>query len=229
MRAVNWLILLLLGLVAAGPATAPAPKDIDVLIAQLGHDDFKIREEASSKLAQIGKPAIAPLRQALSSADPEVQSRAEMIIKRIEQRPVPGGPIDPNEPVVARQLRISNQGGAKNVEVRENERTITIREDGAGITMTVSAIENGRRVTAEFKAKSGADLKVQSPDAFTLYERWSGSNGNNPLVRGAENLVLQGPILVGGLQAVPVPLPIDPIEELKERVVQEMEKNNVAD
>ena len=229
MRAVNWLILLLLGLVAAGPATAPAPKDIDVLIAQLGHDDFKIREEASSKLAQIGKPAIAPLRQALSSADPEVQSRAEMIIKRIEQRPVPGGPIDPNEPVVARQLRISNQGGAKNVEVRENERTITIREDGAGITMTVSAIENGRRVTAEFKAKSGPDLKAQSPDAFTLYERWSGSNGNNPLVRGAENLVLQGPILVGGLQAVPVPLPIDPIEELKERVVQEMEKNNVAD
>src|SRR6185436_4560853 len=230
MRAANWSVFLLLFTIAAGPTTAPAPKEIDVLIAQLGHDDFKIREEASSTLAKIGKPALPPLRQALSSADPEVQSRAEMIIKRIEQRPVPGGPIDPNEPVVARQIRISNQGGGKNVEVRENQRTITIREDGAGnITMTVSAIENGRRVTEEFKAKSGADLKAQSPDAFTLYERWSGSNGNNPLVRGAENLVLQGPILVGGLQAVPVPLPVDPIEELKERVVQQMEKNNVAD
>src|SRR5207245_3310805 len=93
--------------------------------------------------------------------------------------------------------------------------------------MTVSAIENGRRVTEEFKAKDAQDLKKQSPDAFVLYERWSGSNGNNPLVRGAENLVLQGPVLVGGLQAMP--LPLDPLEELKDRVVQQMEKANVAD
>src|SRR5213079_2669824 len=107
---------------------------------------------------------------------------------------------------------------SKNVEVRENQRTITIREDNGAITMTVSAIENGKRVTESFNAKDAQDLKKQSPDAFTLYERWSGSNGNNPLVRGAENLVLQGPILVGGLQAVPVPLPPDPIEELKERL-----------
>src|SRR6185503_5185640 len=137
MRAANWAIFLLLFTIAAGPATAPAPQDVDALIAQLGHDDFKIREEASTRLARIGKPAVASLKQALSSSDPEVQSRAEMLIKRIEQRPVPGGPIDPNEPVVARSLRISNQGGGKNVEVRENQRTITIREDGAGnITMT---------------------------------------------------------------------------------------------
>jgi hypothetical protein len=229
MRAANWSILLLLGLIAAGPATAPSAKEIDALVAQLGHEDFKIREEASLKLAKIGKPALAPLKQALAGGDPEVQSRAEMLIKRIEQRPVPGGPIDPDEPVVARQLKISNDGGTKNVEVKESTRTITIREDVSGISMTVSAIENGRRVTEEFKVKNPQELKAQSPDAFTLYQRWSGSNGNNPLVRGAENLVLQGPILVGGLQAVPVPLPLDPLEDLKERVVQQMEKANVAD
>ena len=229
MRAANWSIFLLLFTVAAGPTTAPAPREVDELIGQLGHDDFKIREEASTKLARIGKPALGPLRQALGSADPEVQSRAEMIIKRIEQRPVPGGPINPDEPVVARSLRISNEGGGKSVEVRENQRTINIREDGSGITMTVSAIENGRRVTEEFKAKNAEDLRAQSPDAYTLYQRWSGSNGNNPLVRGADNLILQGPILVGGLQAVPVPLPPDPIEELRERVVQQMEKDKVPD
>jgi membrane-associated protease RseP (regulator of RpoE activity) len=93
--------------------------------------------------------------------------------------------------------------------------------------MTVSAIENGRRVTEEFKARDAQDLKKQSPDAATLYDRWSGSNGNNPLVRGAENLVLQGPVLVGGLQALP--LPIDPLDDLKERIVQQMEQANVAD
>src|SRR5262247_2020417 len=102
MRAANWSIFLVLAALAAGPTTAPAPKEIDSLIAQLGHDDFKVREEASTKLAKIGKPALAPLRQALANGDPEVQSRAEMLIKRIEQRPVPGGPINPDEPVVAR-------------------------------------------------------------------------------------------------------------------------------
>src|SRR5436190_19100401 len=105
MRAANWLILLLMCTAAAAPTTAPAPKDVDMLIAQLGHDDFKIREEASVKLAKIGKPALAPLRQALANGDPEVQSRAEMIIKRIEERPVPGGPINPDAPVVARSPR----------------------------------------------------------------------------------------------------------------------------
>ena len=200
-----------------------------MLVTQLGHDDFKIREEASTQLAKIGKPALPALQKALLSGDPEVQSRAEMLIKRIEQRPVPGGPVNPDEPVVARSLRISNDGGTKNVEVRENQRTITIREDASGIRMSVTAIENGKRVTEEFKAKNAQDLRTQSPDAATLYERWSGSNGNNPLVRGAENLVLQGPILVGGLQAVPVPLAQDPIDELRDRLVQQMEKANLPD
>src|SRR6266568_677081 len=214
MRASNCLIFLLLAVIGAGPTTAPSAKEVDALIGQLGHDDFKVREEASTKLAKIGRPALSSLKQALANGDPEVQSRAEMLIKRIEERPVPGGPVSPDEPVVARSLKISNDGGTKRVDVRENQRTISIREDGGGISMTVSAIENGKRVTEEFKAKDAQDLKKQSPDAFSLYERWSGSNGNNPLVRGAENLVLQGPVLVGGLQALP--LPIDPLEDLKD-------------
>src|SRR5258706_13052505 len=171
MRASNWSIFLLLAAIGAGPTTAPSATDIDALIVQLGHDDFKIREEASIKLAQIGKPALSSLKQALANGDPEVQSRAEMIIKRIEQRPVPGGPVNPDDPMVARQLKISNTGGTKVVEVRETQRTISIREDGGGINMTVSAIEKGKRVTEEFTAKDPQDLKKQRPDAFALYER----------------------------------------------------------
>src|SRR2546430_15212038 len=108
MRASICSIFLFLASLAAGPTTAPAPKDVDVLVTQLGHDDFKIREEASTQLAKIGKPALPALQKALLSGDPEVQSRAEMLIKRIEQRPVPGGPVNPDDPVVARSLRISN-------------------------------------------------------------------------------------------------------------------------
>jgi len=77
-------------------------------------------------------------------------------------------------------------------------------------------------------ARTAADLKTQSPDAFELYDRWAGSQAAmNPLVRGAENLVIRGPVFIGGFQ--PVPMPLDPIDELRDRVVQAMEKQKVAD
>src|SRR5437762_6946877 len=65
MRGITFFILL--ACIAAGPTTAPAPapspKEIDALIVQLGHDDFKVREEASQKLIKIGKPAVAALKR----------------------------------------------------------------------------------------------------------------------------------------------------------------------
>ena len=72
MRASNLLIFLLLAALAAAPTTAPSSNDVDALIVQLGHDDFKVREEASTKLANIGKPALSALQKALTSGDPEV-------------------------------------------------------------------------------------------------------------------------------------------------------------
>ncbi len=230
MRGITFFILL--ACIAAGPTTAPAPapspKEIDALIVQLGHDDFKVREEASQKLIKIGKPAVAALKQALASDDPEVQSRAQMLIRRIETRPVPGGPVSKDEEVIAQSIRISNDGGAKQVEVQEQKRKITIREDTAGIKITVSAREDGKTVSETFTARSAQDLKSQSPDAFELYDRWAGSQAAmNPLVPGADNLVIRGPVFIGGFQ--PMPPPPDPIDELRDRVEQAMEKQKVGD
>src|SRR5258706_15360671 len=77
---------ILLACFAAGPTTAPAPsgKEVDALIGQLGHDDFKVREDASAKLVKIGKPAGPALEQALLRKDPEVQSRAPMLIRGVK-------------------------------------------------------------------------------------------------------------------------------------------------
>src|SRR5947208_16557071 len=75
---------------ARAAAADTAPDEIRKLIDQLGNDDFKTRDAAALRLKAIGKPALPALKEALSSPDAEVVSRAQNLIKRIEVRPVPG-------------------------------------------------------------------------------------------------------------------------------------------
>src|SRR5262245_51218218 len=57
---------------------------IKELVAQLGHDDFSVREEATKKLAEIGRPAVPAVREAAKSNDAEVRMRARRILDKIE-------------------------------------------------------------------------------------------------------------------------------------------------
>src|SRR5579862_3130622 len=70
---------------AAPPATQPLSPEMDALIQQLGADDFHIREKASAKLEAMGKDAIPALKEAKKSPDPEIHTRAEAILSRIDQ------------------------------------------------------------------------------------------------------------------------------------------------
>jgi WD40 repeat protein len=83
---------LLLGLSLLPPARAgvraagPAPADVNRLIEQLGHDDYRKRAEASRRLAGVGEPALAALRQAAAGhADAEVKARAAALVRQIEK------------------------------------------------------------------------------------------------------------------------------------------------
>src|SRR5262245_8454404 len=69
---------------AAEPGPKPttkAPLDeamkekIKGLVKQLGDDDFVVRENASKKLEEIGRPAVPFLREALKAGDLEVRMR----------------------------------------------------------------------------------------------------------------------------------------------------------
>jgi hypothetical protein len=76
-----------LGLGRAEPQTAkPKPasaEEIQKLIQQLGHDSFAVREEATKRLAEIGRPAVPALREALRNKDAEVRQRAQRILEGI--------------------------------------------------------------------------------------------------------------------------------------------------
>jgi HEAT repeat protein len=54
------------------------------LVLLLGSDDFDEREQAGADLIEIGVPALAALRRAAMSADPEVATRAKACIPMIE-------------------------------------------------------------------------------------------------------------------------------------------------
>jgi WD40 repeat protein len=71
---------------AGAPAAEPAPAGVDRLIEQLGHDDYRKREEASRRLAAVGEPALAALRQAAARhPDAEVKARAAALVAQIEK------------------------------------------------------------------------------------------------------------------------------------------------
>ncbi|MHC4778023.1 MAG: hypothetical protein ACYTFG_05530 [Planctomycetota bacterium] len=68
----------------------PAPEEalrerIAGLVARLGSESWKEREEASKELAAIGEAAVPALQKALESGDPEVAGRAEECLRQIRR------------------------------------------------------------------------------------------------------------------------------------------------
>ncbi len=78
------------GLVAFVRSRTPSPNDpsrLSALVADLGSGQFPRRERASRELTEAGRFALATLRPALASPDPEVARRAARCIEEIEQSP----------------------------------------------------------------------------------------------------------------------------------------------
>jgi WD40 repeat protein len=79
--------ILLAGLLLGSPwflePSQTKPADIDRLIKQLGSEDYGERERASKALESIGPPALAALRQAAQSKDPEVSKRAKELVAEL--------------------------------------------------------------------------------------------------------------------------------------------------
>lgn len=66
------------------PAEAVSDAEIQTLVDQLGHDDFKIREAASRKLAQLGDRARPALEKAATdSGSLEARWRAQQLLRRL--------------------------------------------------------------------------------------------------------------------------------------------------
>ena len=203
---------------AAADAQQAVPDDVKKLILQLGDDQYAKREAASVELKAIGKPALPALKQAIErNEDPEIVSRAQALVKRIEIRPVPG--IDPNAAngqVQATSVQMSVTNGKRQVVVNQSGREIKIADGAEGIAMEVTGYVDGERVTEEFKAKDLAQLKEDNPPAAALYEKWA--EGNEPGLVFRQQLQIRP----NGVVQFNVPNVPDEVELLRARVEKQM-------
>lgn len=70
------------------PAPSPATAEkIKSLVAALGADDFKQREQAESDLLSMGPAILRPLRDLKPAQSPEAQQRIDSLIKQLEHKP----------------------------------------------------------------------------------------------------------------------------------------------
>jgi hypothetical protein len=181
------------------PKPAPAPavgeasaEEIKRLIKDLGDDSFEVRERATRRLVEIGKPALPAVKEAQTSKDAEVRSRADKIVDRLDPKPkTPAKNSDPVAPQIAPggiriigpgnvQIKVQAVGGVggavvKEIQVQEDGKKVHITENAEGIKVVVTEKDpNGKEATREFKAKTAEDLKKNHPEAYELYIKHSG-------------------------------------------------------
>ena len=214
--------------VRAQDVAPPADGEIAKLVLQLGDADFATREAASRRLGEIGKPALDALKEAADGADAEIRTRATALVRRIEKRALPGGPLGRDAaPAGVRHMRVSVNNGVKNIVAQEQDREFVIDEGPDGIEVTVTAVENGQSVTEVYRAKTAAELKETEPDAFAVYERFgAGPAGAWALVGGA-GVALEvrdgGMIFDNGIGRLR-----DDLDELRDRLDKQMRDSRVA-
>jgi hypothetical protein len=217
--------------------TAPAaPADVHALVDQLGDADFKAREAATEKLKELGPAALPALKEAVaSSADPEVCSRADALVRRIER------PRVPDDWLGADGMGAHNLGGTQvttsvfngqartTVEDGSGQRKVVIVEGPAGIDLTVTGVRDGQPVAARFKARSADELREQDPDAYRVYRRWAGNNAA-PFMRGRR--LIMPPRAPFRILPPPEPVlqpPADDLINLEARVQRQLNQAAVPD
>ena len=197
----QWTLMLLLALVcpwptsraAGGAATASSADEIAALARQLGDDDFDVRERATQRLQDIGKPALEELKRAAGSEDPEVRGRAQMLVRRIERHPIPGWDrrMGADGGIVGRNVHVIIGEDSKTVEVSQGAMRIRIAQRAGEVEVSVTANEEGKEVTETYRGRDADELKRLSPEAHELLDRWGGGPGRRWMLRVAgSNIVV---------------------------------------
>ncbi len=175
-----WLVSCLASLltVSSAPAqdtppakTAADPTRIESLIRDLGHEEPARRDRAMKDLESVGRPAVPALQKALESGDPEIQWRAEKLLRSIRDagssEPKDSGDLE-EPPGGGVLIRPRAGGGAQSFQFRFQgnlgDGSTVIQQSPDGVKVTVTRVEDGKRITKVYEAKSAEEFREKYPE-----------------------------------------------------------------
>ena len=160
------------------------PVDPAVLTTELGSPRFAQREAAELALGQLGRSAIPALRDALTSRDPEIRTRATAILRRIESAMLREPTLLQYDfaevPIVEAIRTINEQGGLKlglnpSVPAVWANRRVSLRSGGPVPFWTaVDALCAAGQLHYVFGGQSDFE---QGDSTFALYDDFAPSHG----------------------------------------------------
>ena len=152
------------------------PVRIEALVRDLGHEEPARRDRAMKELEAVGRPAAPALQKALESDDPEVQWRAEKLLRTIRDTgpSAPDRSGDPDEtPGGGVLIRPRSGGGSQSFQFRFQgslgEGGTVIQQSPDGVKVTVTRVEDGKRVTKVYEAKSSEEFREKYPEIAGQY------------------------------------------------------------
>jgi hypothetical protein len=103
--------------------------EINKLIAELGHADFRVREKAMKRLDEIGEAALEPLYAAKKNGNREVSQRAKLLIPAIEWRVLPSKTVSGMQfrLAVDKKWPVSKQGERNAIKIHLEVRNVQDR------------------------------------------------------------------------------------------------------
>jgi len=148
MRRIAMLIPVLL---AAAVVVAQGAKGADELVAQLGHEDYEVREKATLALIDLGEDAVPALEEALKSDDLEVRLRAGRALRAIR-----GDSKRKVEKEEAEERQLPGR--------RATASSVSIQMLPGKIRVTVKEVVDGKEVTKTYEAANQEELLKKHPE-----------------------------------------------------------------
>lgn len=201
-------------LVASVQAVEVSTNKVTELISQLGDENFKQREAASTELKAIGKSVLPQLKASENHPDPEVRTRIAQLLQELDPPPANTGVSSPpmgqgviqigNGVIFQMNAVAVNAGGA---DVHASEETSftkdnkdykvarTTRNNVTKIKVEVTETKAGKEVTRVVEATSDEDLAKQDPELAKLVKREARQGAQ---IQKVVQLQMGGNVMVGG-------------------------------
>ena len=145
---------------------------IEGLIAQLGHEDHRLRDRAVEGLHRIGRGALPSVERAMLHDDPEVAARAEHLAMRLRKAPDGSAVRYVRERLGQnRVVSAQNVASVRQISSLAPDNKVLILRDGDWLTLIFTSVTKERGPLREqYHARNEAELRENHPAVYELYE-----------------------------------------------------------